>query len=169
MRYRLLFVFIFAAAAFPQQAHDSGFYQSPGTAKMEARLRKIYAQNDWKADPNKPAERIPYYRALLKDNLTPVQQFTVRMEIGKELLRAGDSAASVDELEQLGQFIRQNNIPLQPAVETDWHKSLAIAYLRLGEQENCNDTCTYRCPASSPSKAPVCTSVPGERRARCVS
>lgn len=139
MPYRLLFVFIFAATAFSQQAHDGGFYQSPGTAKMEARLRKIYAQNDWKADPNKPAERIPYYRALLKDNLTPAQQVTVRMEIGKELLRAGDSAASVDELEQLGQYIRQNNIPLQPAVETDWRKSLAIAYLRLGEQENCND------------------------------
>lgn len=139
MRYQLFFVLIFAAAAFPQQAHDGGFYQSPGTAKMEARLRKIYAQTDWKADPNKPAERIPYYRALLKQNLTQAQQITVRMEIGKELLRAGDSAASVDELEQLGKFIRQNNIQLPPDVTEDWHKSLAIAYLRLGEQENCND------------------------------
>ncbi len=110
-----------------------------GTAKMEALLRKIYAETDWKADPNKPAERVPYYRALLKKNLTPEQQITVRMELGKELLRAGDSAASIDELEQLGKFCREQNIQLPRAVEKDWHENLGTAYLRLGEQENCND------------------------------
>ncbi|WP_049961317.1 FG-GAP-like repeat-containing protein [Pseudacidobacterium ailaaui] len=125
-----------AAAAVPQQA---GFYQSPGTAKMEARLRRIYAQSDWKSDPNKPSERTRYYRALLQKDLTPEQQFTVRLELGKELLRAGDSAASVDELEQLGSFVRQRGLRLPPEAERDWHRSLAIAYLRLGEQENCND------------------------------
>ena len=106
---------------------------------MEARLRKIYAQTDWKADPNKPAERAKYYRALLEKNLTPEQKITVRMELGKELLRAGDSAASIDELELIGKFSHENNIQLPPEVERDWHASLAIAYLRLGEQENCND------------------------------
>jgi FG-GAP-like repeat/ASPIC and UnbV len=135
----LLFGFIFAMAALSQQSHDTGFYQSAGTAKMEAHLREIYAQNDWKADPNKPAERVKYYRALLEKNLTPAQQITVRMEIGKELLRSGDSAASVDELQQIEKFCTEKNIHLPPEVEKDWHESLAIAYLRLGEQENCND------------------------------
>ena len=134
----LLFLF-FVTAAVSQQTPDAGFYQSAGTAKMEARLRKIYAETDWKADPNKPTERVKYYRALLEKNLTPAQQITVRMEIGKELLRSGDSAASVDELEQLGKFCRDNNIHLPPEIEKDFHESLAIAYLRLGEQENCND------------------------------
>ena len=106
---------------------------------MEARLRKIYAENDWKADPNKPAERGRYYRTLLEKNLTPTQKITVRMELGKELLRAGDGAGSIDELEQIGKFSRENNIQLSPEIERDWHASLAIAYLRLGEQENCND------------------------------
>ncbi len=106
---------------------------------MEARLRKIYAETDWKADPNKPAERAQYYRTLLEKNLTPAQKITVGMELGKELLRAGDSAASIDELEQIGKFSRENNIQLSPDIDRDWHASLAIAYLRLGEQENCND------------------------------
>jgi FG-GAP-like repeat/ASPIC and UnbV len=135
----LLFIFICATTALSQQTHEAGFYQSAGTARMEARLRKIYAQTDWKADPNKPAERVRYYRALLEQNLTPAQQVTVRMEIGKELLRSGDSAASVDELEQLGQFCREKEIQLPPDIEKEWRESLAIAYLRLGEQENCND------------------------------
>src|SRR5271165_1715680 len=133
------FALVFVTAAAPQQAHDSHPYQSAGTAKMEALLRKIYAETDWKADPNKPAERVPYYRALLKKNLTPEQQITVRMELGKELLRSGDSAASIDELEQLGKFCREQNIQLPRAVEKDWHENLGTAYLHLGEQENCND------------------------------
>jgi hypothetical protein len=139
MRRVLLFAFILVTAAVSQQAHDGSFYQSAGTAKMEARLRKIFAETDWKADPNKPAERVRYYRALLEKGLTPEQQITVRMEIGKELLRAGDSAGSVDELENLGKFCREKNLQLPPQAEHDWHASLAIAYLRLGEQENCND------------------------------
>jgi hypothetical protein len=130
---------VIAVAAVPQQTRDGAFYQSEGTRKMEARLRKIFADNDWKADPNKPAERARYYRALLEKNLTPTQQITVRMELGKELLRAGDSATSVDELEQAGKFARDNKLQLPKDVERDLHASLAIAYLRLGEQENCND------------------------------
>lgn len=141
MHRRLPFLFAFSliAVALPQQNRDSSFYQSAGAAKMEARLRQIYAQNDWKADPNKPAERTKYYRSLLAQHLTPAQEITVRMELGKELLRAGDSAGSVDELEQIGKFIHTQNLQLPPEAERDWHKSLAIAYLRLGEQENCND------------------------------
>jgi len=135
----LLIALILVTAAVSQQAHDDAFYQSKGTAKMEARLRKIYAETDWKADPNKPAERARYYRTLLEANLTPAQKITVRMELGKELLRAGDSAASIDELEQIGKFSRESNVQLLPEVQRDWHASLAIAYLRLGEQENCND------------------------------
>jgi hypothetical protein len=135
----LFIALILVTAAVSQQAKDGAFYQSKGTAKMEARLRKIYAETDWKADPNKPAERARYYRTLLENNLTPTQKITVRMELGKELLRAGDSAASIDELEQIGKFSHENNVQLPPEVGRDWHASLAIAYLRLGEQENCND------------------------------
>lgn len=139
MRHVFLFALISVTAAVSQQSGDGGFYRSAGTAKMEARLRQIYAQTDWKADSNKPIERVKYYRALLTKGLTPEQQIAVRMEIGKELLRAGDSAASVNDLENLGKFCREKNLQLPPQIEHDWHASLAIAYLRLGEQENCND------------------------------
>ncbi|HTR68234.1 MAG TPA: hypothetical protein VMH85_20810, partial [Terriglobales bacterium] len=61
----ILLVLSLAAVAGPQENHTSGFYRAASTAKMEARLRQIYADTDWKADPNKPAERTKYYRALL--------------------------------------------------------------------------------------------------------
>ena len=133
----VLLVLSLATGAGPQQSSTSGFYRAPSTAKMEARLRQIYAETDWKADPNKPAERTKYYRALLTQRLTSSQEVTVRMELAKELLRAGDSAASVDELEHTAQIIREKTSQVLPNVDRDLHRSLAIAYLRLGEQENC--------------------------------
>ena len=133
----ILLVLSLAAVAGPQENHTSGFYRVASTAKMEARLRQIYADTDWKADPNKPAERTKYYRALLTQHLTPSQEITVRVELAKEFLRAGDSAASVDELEQTIRFINDKALQVPADVNRDIHKSLAIAYLRLGEQENC--------------------------------
>jgi hypothetical protein len=126
-------------AAVPQTANQGTAYQSAGTKKMAALLRHIYEQNDWKADPNKPADRAKYYQSLLEKNLTPEQEIPVRMELGKELLRAGDSAASVDQLERLGKFCREKGIQFPPQLDQQWHASLALAYLRLGEQENCSE------------------------------
>ena len=70
---RLLILLIaFTVAATDCQAQQpSPFYQSPGTKKMAELLQKIYRENDWKADPNKPAERAAYYKSLLTQNLKP--------------------------------------------------------------------------------------------------
>jgi len=136
----LLLAFSLVSASVSQHNNDSRFYRAASTAKMEAQLRQIYAANDWKADPNKPAERTKYYRALLEQHLTPSQEVTVLIELAKELLRAGDSAASVNQLEQAAAFIHEKAPPAAPeTVQHDLHKTLAIAYLRLGEQENCLD------------------------------
>jgi len=44
----------------------TAFYQSPGTRKMAALLHKIYDEQDWKTDPNKPAARARYYKQMLE-------------------------------------------------------------------------------------------------------
>ncbi len=106
---------------------------------MEQRLRSIFAANDWKAEPNKQAERADYYRSLLKQGLSLAQQLPVQMELANELLRAGDSAASVDTLEALLKTVAEQHLALPDSVARTLHQSLALAYLRLGEQDNCVD------------------------------
>ena len=107
---------------------------------MAALLQKIYAENDWKADPNKPAERAAYYKSLLNSHLAelkPGQEVLVRRTLASELLNAGDSAGAVDTLEQLRSVIKQKGIRLSSQEERGITSLLALSYLRLGEQENC--------------------------------
>ena len=101
-------------------------------------LQKIYRENDWKADPNKPAERAEYYRAILKNNnLKPADEVLARRTLASELLRAGDSEGAVNELGQLRKICAAKGIKLPPEAEREITSLLAISYLRLGEQENC--------------------------------
>jgi hypothetical protein len=122
-----------------QGGPEPGFYQPDGTRKMAALLQKIYNQTDWKADPNKPAERAAYYRDLLKQGLPLEKEIPVRIELGNELLRAGDSAGSVAVFEDLVKLGQERGLRFPEDLNRTLHEDLAIAYLRLGEQENCMD------------------------------
>lgn len=112
-------------------------YQSAGTKKMAMLLAKIYQESDWKDDPTKQAERAVYYSSLLQRNLSTKDEAAVRLEMAKELLRAGDSAAAVAALEELRKLAAGKAQMLTPEMSHDLGKWLAISYLRLGEQENC--------------------------------
>ncbi len=112
-------------------------YQSPGTRKMATLLQQIFKANDWKADPNKPAERVPYYQSLLKRPLPMPDEFQVRLEMAREMLRAGNSEDAIRALEELRELCRQRNFTPPPAAEHDLGEWLALSYLRLGEQQNC--------------------------------
>src|SRR6516164_6973816 len=90
------------------------FYQSPGTKKMAELLQKIYRETDWKADPNKPGERVRYYRWLSTQNLKPNDEVVARQTLASELLRAGDSEGAVNTLEELRKFCAERSIPLPP-------------------------------------------------------
>ncbi len=108
-----------------------------GARRMGERLRAIFAATDWKAEPNKQAERIPYYENLLKQKLNVRDEVTVRMELGNEQLRSGFSAEAVDNLEILLKLVEAHASEVPRTVLLQTHKELALAYLRLGEQENC--------------------------------
>ena len=118
-------------------AQGSSFYQAPSTKKMGELLARIYRENDWKADPNKSAERVPYYRALIKQGLKPADEVLVTLQIAEEQLRAGDNAGSVATLETLLSRRDLQDIEASDRFDRELHLKLAIAYLRLGEQENC--------------------------------
>lgn len=53
------------------------------------------------------------------------------------MLKAGDSAAVVEDLGRLEQVLSANNVPLPPSLASRWRLFKAVAWLRLGEQENC--------------------------------
>ena len=108
-----------------------------GARRMGARLRAIFDANDWKADPSKPFERIPYYQALLTHQLSFPNEIAVRIELGNEQLRAGFSDRAIETLEALVTRIDAHLADVPRPIQAQVHQELALAYLRRGEQQNC--------------------------------
>jgi hypothetical protein len=108
-----------------------------GARRMGERLRTLFSESDWRADPNKPRERIPYYETLLTKYLSLRDQMIVRMELGNEQTRAGRPNQAVDTLEALVKLMEANLDQVPRQIQAQIHQELALAYLRMGEQENC--------------------------------
>src|SRR5664279_6312970 len=130
-------LFTLSPQCLPAQSSAAPFYQSPGAKKMGDLLAKIYSESDWKLDPNKSGVRAEYYKGLLNTKLNPKDEVAVREAFGNELLQAGDSEGAVHALEQVRKIIQEQSVVIPPQVDRRLHEELAIAYLRLGEQENC--------------------------------
>ena len=131
----------------------AGFYQSPSTKKMAELLKKIYSEQDWKVDPNRDAERASFLRSQLEENLDIRSEIKIREALAENLLRAGDSSGAIEQLERIRKIARDQQIILAPYFEKLVRDTLAIAYLRLGEQENClmshgQDSCLFPLRAS---------------------
>ena len=115
---------------------------------MAALLVQIYRDQDWKTDPNKDAIRAQYFESMLDAKPAFDKEIQIRKAIADCLLRAGDSAKAVEQLEKIRSLSRDKNVPLEPAFEKEVRDALAISYLRLGEQENCGalhgqDSCIF--------------------------
>ena len=104
---------------------------------MAELLQKTYREHDWKGDPYKTAERIRFYQAQLAAHPPVQDEIKLRQAIAEEMLNAGDSQGAVDNLERARTLMQQNNLHLAGEAEHQLGESLAIAYLRVGEQENC--------------------------------
>ena len=111
--------------------------RSESTRKMAALLASIYREQDFKTDPSKADERAAYYRQMLLGKLDLRKELRARYGLGEQLLVAGDSAAAVVELERLRAFAKERGVILPHAFEREIGELLAIAYLRMGEQQNC--------------------------------
>ena len=113
-------------------------YQSAGTKEMAQRLRDAYRATDWKLDPNKAALRVQYYSGILEKNtLSLHDDTTVREQLAKELLYQGDSDSAVRQLEEVRRRWQRSGETMPAAGVKDLGQWLALAYLRVGEQENC--------------------------------
>jgi len=115
---------------------------------MAALLEKIYREQDWKVDPNKDAERAKYLQSQLDQGPSLREEIKLRQALAENLLRAGESEKAVDQLEALRTFCHEKGVVLKPEYERQLRDTLGIAYLRLGEQENCQlyhgqDSCLF--------------------------
>ena len=137
----------FTLTARPRPAENAP-YQSAGTKKMAALLEQIYREQDWKQDPNKATERASHLREDLAANPALRDELKIREVLAENLLKSGDSAGAVEQLEMLRTQAQKYGAVLTPAFEKLARDTLAISYLRLGEQENClhyhgQDSCLY--------------------------
>ncbi len=113
-------------------------YQSAGTRRMADQLRATFAGTDWRLDPNKAARRVSYYSDLLRDrHLGLHDDSEVRQQLAREMLYEGDSEGAVRQLEEVRRRWLKAGERMTPAAAKDLGQWLAMAYLRMGEQENC--------------------------------
>jgi FG-GAP-like repeat/ASPIC and UnbV len=113
---------------------DGRFYQAESTKAMAALLKKIYSNTDFRFDATKQAQRAQYYQSLLRNDQSLRDEATIRLQMAIELLGAGFSEAAIDDLEALRAH-SAGRLPASFAKQVaEW---LGLAYLRLGEQQNC--------------------------------
>jgi hypothetical protein len=119
-------------------AESQPLYQAPGTKRMADRLRATYAATDWKLDPNKAAERVQYYSQLLTEHkLSLHDDTTVREQLAREMLYAGDNESAIRQLEEVRRRWQAAHEAMSDDAVADLGQWLGISYLRLGEVENC--------------------------------
>ncbi len=111
--------------------------RAESTKKMAALLASIYQSQDWKADPNKPAERADYYRKLLEQPVDVSKEVRARYEMAIYRLQAGDSLGAVEAIETLRARGKERGIVFKPDFDQQIIELEALAYLRSGEQQNC--------------------------------
>lgn len=126
-----------AAATNAPPARTGALPHGEGARRMGQRLRAIFANYDWKADPNKPFERVAYLELVLTRPLSLQGETTVRMELANEQLRAGRSESAVVTMTTLVRDLQPQEKVLPKSLLARVHELLALSYLRMGEQENC--------------------------------
>jgi hypothetical protein len=111
-------------------------YQYRGTKLMAERLTEIWRAQDWHSDPFKNRERIAFARNWLRENPEAPREIAARLELAGQLLELGESEQAVEELERTRELATRKD-GVSPRVAAQIHDLLGIAYLRVGEQENC--------------------------------
>lgn len=127
-----LFVLSMSAAA----ADDEAVYQSPSTRKMFERLERITQEGDPLKNQFRNAERA----AILEEKLARVtdkrEMLHLLTDTSVELLQAGRTKDALQMMARLENFVFENKLAAEENLFTLAYWD-AIAYLRLGEQENC--------------------------------
>jgi len=111
--------------------------QPPSTVKMIALLKDVYSQ----IDPSKinyfaNGRRAEMMRSAMEIQSDPSKKVLLKMRYGLELIRAGKNENAIIVLEQVVSKMKANPRPNLVNIYQA-NRALAIAYLRVGEVQNC--------------------------------
>ncbi|PYJ57074.1 MAG: hypothetical protein DME24_20245 [Verrucomicrobia bacterium] len=119
-------------------------YQAPGTKQMAERLQKISAQSNLRNNLYLNRERADLFGKELNQLLTTpdspdkgTKVLDLDSRYATELLLAGKSWEAIEEFTRLDAFTRTSGVNFGSQTRSSLRHYLVIAYLRLGEQENC--------------------------------
>ncbi len=108
-----------------------------GTKRMVERLEKMAREADPDGNIFLNHLRAERLRAKITPDLPPQAAFDLRLQTALEYLRAGETEVALEDLTKLPAMV-----PLMPQDkqhQMSWflNQALGLAYMRLGEQENC--------------------------------
>lgn len=125
-----------APSANPSSNPAPIFYDSPNIP-MPQRL-ELLAHNVVPEEVlNKNKEKAEQYDALLKDEKDPQLLLFQLPKYAQELLYAGRTEEAITQFERLEKLARHNDPAAWKQNRQQWRLQKAVAYLRLGEQDNC--------------------------------
>ncbi len=111
--------------------------QSPSTEKMARLLELTADRTDPRSNPFLNGDRLKFIRTVPAPEHNPQQLARYLFIVGQESVLAGESTAAVEALERLRGLVRDGKAELDATSARTIAELTALAYLRLGEQENC--------------------------------
>ena len=111
--------------------------QTASNRRMAALLDSVVEASDLADNMYLSERRVTYLESLLAEARNGADTLALRLDLGSQLLLAGQTRRAIDELEYVREQLAHRNDPRgrRRFLEAcDW---LAVARLRLGEQENC--------------------------------
>ena len=133
---RIVAVALAALAASPCLAADP--YGGDGAnLTMAQRLARHFADSDPTVNYTLNPQRAKLIRKELSGSEDIREQVYLRVHLAGELLNAGSTQDAIRELEDLQRMIRENGIDMGERNGAFLRRHLIVAYLRLGEQQNC--------------------------------
>lgn len=82
-------------------------------------------------------KRAAIIKGKLDKETDPTKKLNLTVDYASELLKAGDAENSTIIYERIMKFVEENKLPLDSTVKRNLLSSFAIAYMRLGENQNC--------------------------------
>jgi hypothetical protein len=111
--------------------------QGDGTRRMQQRIEDILRGIDPMENGFMNAGRAAALRPRLAGAIDPHEYLEMQPQLAIELLNAGRTEEAIAEFDRLRAFLSQPGIEVGVRPRYYLERNRAVAYLRLGEQENC--------------------------------
>ena len=125
------------ACAAPLARAAANTSQPESTRRMVERLARLPETSDALVNPYLAGKAAEIYRARLDAARTPRERLDLTMQYATALLNDGQSAAALRALEDYDRLLNDPGVTPTLELATKFFETKAVAFLRLGEQENC--------------------------------